>query len=95
MDLLGKSLEDLFEACGRQFDLKTCCMVAIQMIMRIEKCHEEGIIHRDIKPANIVINHNDEAVLIDFGVSAIIDHQKDDSLSNANGSYLYYAPELF
>ena len=32
MELLGKSLEDLFEACGHQFDLKTCCMVALQMI---------------------------------------------------------------
>ena len=32
LDLLGKSLEDLFEACGHQFDLKTCCMVGLMMI---------------------------------------------------------------
>ena len=36
------------------------------------------IIHRDIKPDNIMINHNGEAVLIDFGVSAIIEN--DDTL---------------
>ena len=53
------------------------------------------VIHRDIKPANIVINHNDEAVLVDFGVSAIVDNLNDDSLSNANGSLGYYAPEMF
>ena len=35
------------------------------------------VIHRDIKPENIMINHNDEAVLIDFGVSAIIEGDND------------------
>ena len=32
MDLLGKSLEDLFQDCRRKFDLKTVLYVAIQMV---------------------------------------------------------------
>lgn len=32
MDLLGKSLEDLFQECRRKFDLKTVLHVAIQMV---------------------------------------------------------------
>ena len=32
MDLLGKSLEDLFSECRRKFDLKTCLHVATQMV---------------------------------------------------------------
>ena len=59
-------------------------------------CHKIiKVIHRDIKPDNIMINHNNEAVLIDFGVSALVDKQEDDELSNNMGSYMFFAPEMF
>ena len=45
----------------------------IDMVKALHYCHKViGVIHRDIKPDNIMINHNDEAVLIDFGVSALV-----------------------
>lgn len=73
MDLLGPSLEDLFQACKRQFDLKTVLLVGIQMIKRIEKVHEERIIHRDIKPDNFLIGGSDatkdSVYVIDFGLA--------------------------
>lgn len=66
------------------------------MIRALFYCHKTiKIIHRDIKPENIGINHNGEAVLIDFGVSKAFTDGKDDTLDENMGSYMFYAPEMF
>ena len=73
MDMLGPSIEDLFQTCKRSFDLKTVLLIAIQMVQRIEKVHEERIIHRDIKPDNFLIGGTeltkDSVYSIDFGLA--------------------------
>ena len=68
----------------------------IDMIKALCYCHKTAkVIHRDIKPDNIMINHNNQAVLIDFGVSAIVDKPEDVAMSSSMGSYLFFAPEMF
>ena len=72
MELLGESLENLFQAQERKFSMKTCCMLGIQMIDRIEYIHSRRIIHRDIKPDNFVMgikNRSHIVYVLDFGLS--------------------------
>lgn len=72
MDLLGPSLEDLFNFCNRKFTLKTVLLLADQLISRIEFIHSRDYIHRDIKPDNFLMGLGDRGNLvyiIDFGLA--------------------------
>ena len=54
-ELLGKSLEDIFNSYGKPFSLKTVCVLGMEMIKRIQYIHSKYYIHRDIKPDNFMI----------------------------------------
>lgn len=72
MDLLGPSLEDLFNFCNRKFTLKTVLLLAEQMLARIKFIHEQNYIHRDIKPDNFLMGLGKQGnlvYLIDFGLA--------------------------
>ena len=72
MELLGQSLENLFQAQNKSFSIKTACMLGIQMIDRIEYIHSRKIIHRDIKPDNFVMGRGLKSHIVyvlDFGLS--------------------------
>ena len=72
MQLLGKSLDKLFVDMKKKFSIKTVCMIAYQMVQRIEFVHSKGYIHRDVKPGNFLLGKNldrKKIYIIDFGLS--------------------------
>ncbi|KVH92983.1 Protein kinase, ATP binding site-containing protein [Cynara cardunculus var. scolymus] len=72
LDLLGPSLEDLFNFCSRKLSLKTVLMLADQMVNRVEFIHCKSFLHRDIKPDNFLMGlgrRANQVYAIDFGLA--------------------------
>ena len=72
MDMLGPTINDLFEFCEKKFCQKTICWIGSQMLQRIEQMHKSNFLHRDIKPENFLIGCSKKVqhiYVIDFGLS--------------------------
>jgi formylglycine-generating enzyme required for sulfatase activity/tRNA A-37 threonylcarbamoyl transferase component Bud32 len=64
----------------------------------LEDVHRLGIVHRDLKPANLMVDHGGRAVVLDFGLAAMVDREERQSpLLTRDGQVLgtlaYMAPE--
>lgn len=93
MDYLpGGTILQLLESYPNGLDLDQVRRYACDLVSALVYCHESvKVIHRDIKPENIMLDPNGNAVLVDFGVSALF--QKDDIVKGTVGSLRYFSPE--
>ncbi len=72
MELLGPSLESVFDKCDRKFSINTLFKLSIDLFTLIEQFHKKGFIHRDIKPGNFIFNYTEpfnKLYIVDFGLS--------------------------
>lgn len=72
MELLGLSLEDLFQKGPKRFSVKTVLMIVDQTLSALQYVHAKGILHRDVKPDNFIMGvdkHANQVYVIDFGLS--------------------------
>jgi len=63
-----------------------------QLISAVQACHAHGIYHRDIKPENILVSHDFQLKLADFG---LVNINPDGTLLHTHcGTSSYQAPEI-
>lgn len=81
MPFYRESLVDFVK--NTRFDKTLFCRIMRSAISILNHIHEKFVVHRDIKPANWMI-HNDELILIDFGLASFYVDSNERHLSEAN-----------
>ncbi len=71
----GQTIENIIAKSGR-FDLYYATELLEQILNGIEAAHNSGFIHRDLKPSNIILDHQGNPKIMDFGISKSIEDIK-------------------
>ena len=58
---------------GQHFEPRESAVLVLKVARALGKAHAHGIVHRDVKPGNIMIDHDGEPVIMDFGLAARLD----------------------
>jgi serine/threonine protein kinase, bacterial len=66
-----------------------------QIARALNTAHKVGLLHRDVKPSNILLDDDDYAYLIDFGIALAIGERGLTTVGDVIGTFHYMAPERF
>ncbi|MBU2572708.1 MAG: serine/threonine protein kinase [Elusimicrobia bacterium] len=91
----GKTLAGLIEE-RKQLPLKDCKSILGNVCLAVNYAHQQKILHRDLKPANIIVDTNNFAKVMDFGLASELGA----SLTRLThqtiaGTPIYMAPEQY
>ncbi len=71
----GESLSSRLKRTGQPIGEQESLNILGQVLDALAVVHQQGIFHLDIKPANIMVDHEGNALLIDFGASKQVDQK--------------------
>lgn len=69
-------------------------LILLRTAEAVQHAHEHGVVHRDLKPANIIVDHDGQPHVTDFGLAFTQDgHEPQTSLGEPVGTASYMPPE--
>lgn len=88
----GMTLRDL--AHSRSLSHREIADLMIQITEAVDFAHRNKIIHRDLKSSNVLVNHSQQAFVVDFGLSRRDDAELTVTMDGAVlGTVQYMSPE--
>jgi serine/threonine-protein kinase len=88
----GRTLADLRRERG-PFSPAEAVALSARIAEALAEAHRQGIIHCDVKPRNVVVRHDGQPVLIDFGIARLSNADSPPGGEEVAGSAAYMAPE--
>lgn len=90
----GTDLKEMLKEQKAPLELQMACRIAAQVLDAFDYAHHQQVMHRDIKPENIILDLNNQARIMDFGIAKL-----SSSETQHTSAYMispaYTAPERF
>ncbi len=57
------------------------------VVQAVAYAHSKGVLHRDLKPENIMVGKYGEVIILDWGLTKVIDEEENDNIEDLPESY--------
>ncbi|TMC24449.1 MAG: serine/threonine protein kinase [Chloroflexi bacterium] len=93
MDYAPKGTLRQLHPRGSRLPLSTIVPYVKQLAGALHYAHSQKLIHRDIKPENMLLGHNEEILISDFGIATMAQSSRYQHTQDVVGTVAYMAPE--
>ena len=88
----GQTLKEYIVSNGPQTP-EQALPIMKQLVSAISNAHYNGIVHRDIKPQNILMDHDGNVKITDFGIAMALSATAHTKTNSVLGTVHYLSPE--
>jgi len=78
---------------GMRLPLQTVVAYLKQVAFALQYAHDQRLIHRDLKPENLLLGHDRQVWLCDFGLAVVAHSARSQPVQQTAGTLAYMAPE--
>ncbi|CAG8084282.1 unnamed protein product [Penicillium nalgiovense] len=89
-DCMMTDLHHLMRSTSKPLEGQFVQFFTYQILRGLKYIHSAGVVHQNIKPSNLLINHNCDLKICDFGLAREQDHQ----MTGYDTTRYYRAPEI-